>query len=159
MCASDLPAILASVNGHLYEHTEANRYATIFFGCYDDARRLAYVNCGHSPPLLLRECGTVERLEATATVLGLFGNWDCSVRETHLQTGDVLNIFTDGVTDATSSNGDEFGESGLLTVLRPTRELETEKILQRIDQAVQEFEFRSAEYPQDDLTMVVARTQ
>jgi serine phosphatase RsbU (regulator of sigma subunit) len=40
--AGDLPAILASVNGHLYEHTEANRYATVFFGCYDDdARRLA----------------------------------------------------------------------------------------------------------------------
>jgi hypothetical protein len=111
--ASDLPAILASVNGHLYEHTEANRYATVFFGCNDDhTRGLAYVNCGHSPALLLRECGQVERLEATATVLGLFGSWDCSVRETHLQTGDVLSIFTDGVTEATASSGDEFGESG-----------------------------------------------
>jgi sigma-B regulation protein RsbU (phosphoserine phosphatase) len=156
--AGDLSAILASVNGHLYEHTEANRYATVFFGCYDDdARRLAYVNCGHSPPLLLRECGTVGRLEATATVLGLFGNWDCSVRETHLQTGDVHSIFTDGVTEATSSNGDEFGESGLLAILRQTRKLETEKILHKIEQAVEDF--RSAEYPQDDLTMVVARAQ
>lgn len=154
--ASELPAILAAVNGHLYEHTEANRYAAVFFGCYDDhTRRLAYVNCGHSPALLLRECGEVERLEATATVLGLFGNWDCSVRETHLQTGDVLSIFTDGVTEATSSNGDEFGESGVLSVLHETRELETDKILHKIEQAVEEF--RSAEYPQDDLMMVVAR--
>jgi Stage II sporulation protein E (SpoIIE)/PilZ domain len=156
--ASDLPAILASVNGHLYEHTEANRYATVFFGCYDDhTRRLAYVNCGHSPALLLRECGEVERLEATATVLGLFGNWDCSVRETHLQTGDVLSIFTDGVTEATSANGEEFGESGLLAVLRQTRQVETDEILHKIEQAVEEF--RSAEYPQDDLTMVIARAQ
>jgi hypothetical protein len=156
--ASELPAILAAVNGHLYEHTEANRYATVFFGCYDDhTRRLAYVNCGHSPALLLRGCGEVERLEATATVLGLFGNWDCSVRETHLQTGDVLSIFTDGVTEATSSNGDEFGESGVLSILHETRELETDKILHKIEQAVEEF--RSAEYPQDDLTMVVARAR
>jgi hypothetical protein len=66
--------------------------------------------------LLLRECGQVERLEATATVLGLFGSWDCSVRETHLQTGDVLSIFTDGVTEATASSGDEFGESGAFSL-------------------------------------------
>lgn len=156
--ASDLPAILAAVNGHLYEHTEANRYATVFFGCYDDrTRRLAYVNCGHSPALVLRAAGEVERLEVTATVLGLFGKWDCSVRETHLQTGDVLSIFTDRLTEATSSNGDEFGESGVLAVLRQTRELETDKILHKIEQAMEEF--RSAEYPQDDLTMVVARAQ
>jgi hypothetical protein len=81
---SDLPDILAAVNRHLYEHTEANRYATVFFGCYDDdARRLAYVNCGHIPPLLLRECGTVKRLDATGTVVGLFGNWDCSVHDSN----------------------------------------------------------------------------
>ena len=106
---------------------------------------------------MLRECGEVERLEATATVLGLFGNWDCSVRETHRQTGDVLSIFTDGVTEATSSNGDEFGESGVLAVLRQTRELETDKILHKLEQAVGEF--RSAEHPQDELTMVVAGAQ
>jgi phosphoserine phosphatase RsbU/P len=149
-------AILAAVNGHLYDHTEANRYAPVFCGCYDDhAHCLAYVNCGHIPALLLRKCGEVERLEATATVLGLFENWDCSVWETHLQTGDVLSIFTDGVTEASSSNGDEFGKSGVLAVLRQTRALETDKILYKIEQAVEEF--RSGEYPQDDLTVLVAR--
>jgi hypothetical protein len=156
--ASDLPGILAAVNRHLYEHTEANRYATVFFGCYDDrSRTLAYVNCGHTPGLLLRHGEEVERLEATATVLGLFGDWDCSVRETQLQTRDVLGIFTDGVTEATASNGAEFGESGVLSVLQQTRELETDKILHKIEQAVEEF--RSGEYPKDDLTMVVARAQ
>jgi hypothetical protein len=156
--ASDLPGILAAVNHHLYEHTEASRYATLFFGCYhDDARRLAYVNCGHLPALLLREGGEMERLEATATVLGLFGNWDCSIREAHLQAGDVLSIFTDGLTETTASNGDEFGESGLLSVLRQTRELEAATILQKIEQAVEEF--RASEHLQDDLTMVIARAQ
>jgi hypothetical protein len=154
--SEDLAGILTAVNRHLYEHTEANRYATVFFGRYnDDARRLVYVNCGHTPPLLLRQCGTVERLEATATVVGLFGNWDCSVREIQMQAGDVLSIFSDGVTEATASNGEEFGESRILSVLQQTRELETEKIVHKIEQAVEEF--RSGEYPQDDLTMVVAR--
>jgi serine phosphatase RsbU (regulator of sigma subunit) len=83
--------------------------------------------------------------------MGLFSSGN------HLQTLDLLSIFTAGLTEATSSNGDEFGESGVLAVLRQTRELETDKILHKIEQAVEEF--RSAEYPQDDLTMVVARAQ
>jgi hypothetical protein len=154
----DLSGILRAVNRHLYEHTDASRYATVFFGCYDDnARSLVYVNCGHSPPLLVRESGAVERLEATATVIGLFGNWDCSTRETHMQTGDVLSIFTDGLTETTASNGDEFGESRLVSVLEQTRELDSDTVLERIEQAVEEF--RSGDYPQDDLTMVVARAQ
>jgi hypothetical protein len=154
----NLPAILSGLNHHLYEHSEANRYATLFFGCYnDDARSLTYVNCGHSPPLLLRGGGGVERLDATATVLGLFGSWDCSVGQTHMQPGDVLSIFTDGVTEAAASNGDEFGETRLLSVLENSRSLESATILNNIEHAVEEF--RSGEGPQDDLTLVVARAQ
>ena len=71
-----------------------------FFGCYnDDARTLAYVNCSHTPPLLLRQGGDVKRLEATATVLGLLENWECSVGQATMEPGDVLSIYTDGVTE------------------------------------------------------------
>jgi len=69
----------------------------------------------------------------------------------------VLSIVSDGVTEATASNGDEFGESRLLSVLRQTAKLEPDKILQRIGQEVEEF--RSEEYSRDDLTMVVARAR
>jgi hypothetical protein len=154
----DLPAMLAALNHHLYEHSEANRYATLFFGCYDDdARSLAYVNCGHNPPLLLRNHGVVDRLEATATVLGLFGSWQCAVGRTHMDPGDVLSIFTDGVIEAATSNGDEFGESRLLSVLQDSRELSSATILSKVERAVEEF--RCGERPHDDLTLVVARAQ
>jgi len=118
---------------------------------------MAYVNCGHIPPLLLRECGTVKRLDATATVVGLVRKLGLLRHEIQMQPGDELSIVSDGVTEATASNGDEFGESRLLSVLRQTRKLELDKILQRIGQAVEEF--RSGAYWQDDLTMVVARAQ
>jgi serine phosphatase RsbU (regulator of sigma subunit) len=154
----DLPAMLAALNHHLYEHSEVNRYATLFFGCYDDdARSLAFVNCGHNPPLLLRNHGVVDRLEATATVLGLFGSWQCAVGWTQMETGDLLSIFTDGVTEATASNGDEFGESCLLSILQDSRELSSATILNEVERAVEEF--RCGERPQDDLTLVVARAQ
>jgi len=154
--ARDLPSLLTAVNQHLFKHTEPDRYATLFFGCYDDnARSLAYVNCGHSPPLLLRGSGEVERLGATATVLGLFGEWDCSVAQTRVEKGDVLSIFTDGITETTDSTGDEFGEGRLLAVLQQSRQLEPAAILQHVEQAVERF--RSSEHLQDDLTLVVAR--
>jgi phosphoserine phosphatase RsbU/P len=77
--ARDLPCLLASVNCHLHKYTEIERYVTVFFGCYSDrTRKLRYVNCGHNPPLLLRQGGAIERLDATATVLGLFRDWEAS---------------------------------------------------------------------------------
>ena len=156
----DLPRLLASVNQHLYQYTEAARYATLFLGCYDDgARNLAYVNCGHSPPLLLRRSGAVERLSATATVLGLFPQWECSLAQTRLQAGDVLSIFTDGITETTGSNAEEFGEERLLEIMRQTndKDLDAAAILRRVEQAVEGF--RASESLQDDLTLVVARAR
>lgn len=154
----DLRGLLSAVNHHLFEHTEADRYATLFFGCYRDTdRTLAYVNCGHIPPLLLRREGKAERLEATATVLGLFGSWDCTVGRTHMQSGDVLSIFTDGITETISEDGDEFGEKRLLDVLQHSRHHESMEILRSVERALEAF--RSNSSPQDDLTLVVARAR
>jgi len=154
----DLPVLLAAVNDHLFRHTEADRYATLFFGCYDDnARSLSYVNCGHSAPLLLRRGGNVERLAATATVLGLFGKWECSVAEARMEPGDVLSIFTDGITETTGADGEEFGDDRLLHALQQARDLGAVAILSHVEQAVEQF--RSTGYLQDDLTLVVARAR
>ena len=153
--AMDLAQVLASVNRHFYKHTETHSYATLFFGCYDDATQtLRYVNCGHNPPLLLHQ-GGVERLTATATVIGLFRDWECTVAEAHLESGDILCIYSDGITEATGKEGKEFGETRLLEVLCQSRNLDAASIAQRVEQAVEQF--RSGEQ-EDDLTMVIART-
>ena len=85
-------------------------YATLFFGLYDDAaRRLTYVNCGHNPPFWIRADGRVQRLAATATVIGLFERWDCAVASIDLAPADLLAIFSDGVSEAERGD-EEFGE-------------------------------------------------
>jgi hypothetical protein len=151
---SDLPSLLAAVNRHLYRHTERFRYATVFLGCYSDATRtLRYVNCGHNPPLLLRRGGAVEQLEATATVLGLFHDWECSVAQVGLAAGDVLSLYSDGITEAAAENGEEFGEARLLETLRANRHLGAAAMLHKVAHALEQF--RSGE-PADDITMVVA---
>ena len=149
----NLAQVLISANRLFYRHTETHRYATLFLGCYDDlTRKLRYINCGHNPPLLLRTAAT-ERLHATATVLGLFQDWECSVAEVQLGPGDVLSIYTDGITETTGKNGEEFGEDRLLAVLRENRNLEASSMSQTVERAVQEF--RAGEQA-DDLTLLIA---
>ena len=87
----------------------------------DESRKLRYVNCGHNPPMVVAEDGSVERLEATATVLGLFEEWDCTVVECELAPGDVLVIYTDGILrrgKATTATREEFGEERLMAAIR-----------------------------------------
>ncbi|MGH3111960.1 MAG: PP2C family protein-serine/threonine phosphatase, partial [Gaiellaceae bacterium] len=115
----DLPRQLQSVNQLLFRSSEANRFATLFLGVYDDASgRLLYANCGHNPPVVLRGCGSVERLSPTAPVLGLFEEWECHSCELRLERGDLLVIFSDGITEAFDVAGEEFGEDRLIDALR-----------------------------------------
>ena len=153
--SKDIPQLLASVNRHFYGHTAKDRYATLFFGRYSDATRtLHYVNCGHNPPVLLRRGGAVERLSATATVLGLFSDWECSVAEAQLETGDILSLYTDGITETTGHSGEEFGEARLLETLRKSRDLEASYILRNVENAAEQFRLGEQE---DDVTLVIAR--
>src|SRR6185369_17233592 len=79
--------LLRSVNQLFYENTTDSAYATFFFSEYDDqSQRLRYANCGHLPALLLRSDNTLERLDSTGTVLGLFNEWDCSIEECRLSS-------------------------------------------------------------------------
>ncbi|MGB7846448.1 MAG: SpoIIE family protein phosphatase [Candidatus Acidiferrum sp.] len=153
----NLPQLLTSVNLHFYKHTSQARYATFFFGHYSDATQtLRYINCGHNPPILLRKGGAVERLIATAMVLGLFPDWECSTASVQLETGDVLSIYTDGITETLGCTGEEFGEARLLALLRNSRNLEAVDIVRNIENAVEQF--RRGEQ-KDDLTLVIARAR
>src|SRR5215471_18898162 len=93
--------LLRAVNKLFYDNTSDSSYATLFFAEYNDTqRRFRYANCGHLSGLLLRGDGTVERLDSTGTVVGLFKEWDCSIGERRLQPGDILALYTDGITES-----------------------------------------------------------
>ena len=113
------------------------------------------MNCGHNPPLLLRDNGDVERLEATATVLGLFEEWDCSVAERRLATGDVLVIYTDGISEAAAGeDAEEFGDERLIQSVRTHQRKPATEMLEAIIAEVQVF---SQGNQADDMTLIVAR--
>jgi serine phosphatase RsbU (regulator of sigma subunit) len=147
--------LLQSVNQLFYENTTASAYATLFFAEYDDElRRLRYVNCGHLCGLLLRRDNSVERLESTCTVLGLFSEWNCAAGECELFGGDVLALYTDGVTESFNEAGEEFGEEGVLSSVTRHRGLSPREMVEAILADVQHF---GPEEQYDDITLMVAK--
>jgi serine phosphatase RsbU (regulator of sigma subunit) len=166
MDAEDLRRVLTSVNRSFCENTGDASYATLFFADYDDSsRKLRYANCGHLPPLLLSAGGggdngaagggKVVRLHPTSTVVGLFDNWKCEVAELDLAPGDTLVLYTDGVTEARNTAGEEFGEARLVEMLQRSCHLPVESLLQAVVRTVQQF---TGGEQQDDITLVVARS-
>src|SRR3989441_8519268 len=147
--------LLRSVNQLFYENTNESAYATLIFAEYNDkTRRLRYANCGHLAVLLLRHDGAIERLDSTCTVVGLFKEWDCSMRECQLFSGDTLVLYTDGITESFNNAEGEFGEQRLIQALQRYRELPPQALVPSIVNEVQEFSHREQ---QDDITLIVAK--
>ncbi len=113
-----LTTLVERLNRLLYKGSSANRYATLFLSMFDPvSRRLTYVNAGHNPPLLLRADGRVEQLTCGGTVVGLLPEVTFTCETLQLETGDLLVAYTDGVTEATNGNLEEWGEERLREVL------------------------------------------
>jgi serine phosphatase RsbU (regulator of sigma subunit)/catechol 2,3-dioxygenase-like lactoylglutathione lyase family enzyme len=147
--------LLQSVNRLFHENTADNAYATFFYSEFDDRTgRLRYANCGHLPALLLRLDGAVERLDSMAPVLGLFADWECQTAERSLWPGDLLAIYTDGITEAFNASDDEFGEARLLEALHTHRTSSPPEIVSAILDEVRRF---SPQEQGDDMTLIVAR--
>jgi serine phosphatase RsbU (regulator of sigma subunit) len=145
------------VNQLFYENTADGDYATFFFSEYDDkTQRLRYVNCGHLSALLLRHDDTLERLESTSTVLGLFENWDCALEERQLFPGDTFLLHTDGATESFNDAGEEFGERRLVEAFRRHRGQPSESLIALILDEIRQF---NPSEQQDDITLIVAHCQ
>jgi serine phosphatase RsbU (regulator of sigma subunit)/catechol 2,3-dioxygenase-like lactoylglutathione lyase family enzyme len=147
--------LLRSVNNLFRENTPDGSFATLFFAEYDDSvGRLRYANCGHLCALLLRSDRTMEKLGATATVMGAFEDWDCEIEERSIFPGDTFVLYTDGITEAFNKAGDEFGEERLIEVLQQNRDLCCQDLLATILEEVRKF---SPHEQRDDITAIVAK--
>lgn len=151
----DLTGFLADVNGQFLASTAPEHFATLFFGVYDDAGRwLRYANCGHNPPVLAAADGTFARLAPTAPVVGLLQDWKATAGEVRLEPGDLLLAYSDGVSEAGRTCGEEFGEARLVEALRARRTLPLAELLPALVSAVEAF---AGEAHEDDLTLVALR--
>jgi serine phosphatase RsbU (regulator of sigma subunit)/catechol 2,3-dioxygenase-like lactoylglutathione lyase family enzyme len=147
--------LLQKVNRLFCENTPDGTFATLFFADYDDSSGyLRYVNCGHLCGLLVRRDGSVERLASTCTVLGIFKTWQCVVSESALRPGDLLALYTDGVTESMDHALDEYGEERFIESLRRHRQLSPDALVTSLVTDVRAF---SPHEQRDDITLIVAK--
>jgi sigma-B regulation protein RsbU (phosphoserine phosphatase) len=150
-------ALLALLNHQLYESTPPEKYATLFLGIYDGrSHRLTYSNGGHLPPILIGEDGSIRRLEAGGTVVGLFDNMTYAEGAVEMHPGEIFVAYSDGVTEPENDFG-EFGEDRLIDLVRKNRHLPLSEISPIVTQAVEDW-IGDNEQP-DDVTLVLARAR
>jgi len=111
---ADLAQLMTNLNFLIHEASPDNRYATFFYGELDPAtRRLDYVNAGHNAPMIFRAAGGIERLRATGPVVGLVEAGRFEQRSVVLSAGDVLLVYSDGISEAMNRDDEEWGEDEL----------------------------------------------
>ena len=153
---SDLAGFMTRLNKATCAKCPANRFITFFFTVLDAATgELRFANAGHNPPIVVRASGESQMLEGGGPVLGILAFAPYSEQRERLDPGDLLVLYSDGVTEANNANYDEFGEDRFIEVLKEHRHEPAGDIVAAVTKALGEF---AAGAPQaDDITLVVAK--
>jgi len=144
-------------NNLIAADSKAGMFVTLFYGILDHtSHTFTYVNAGHNPPIVFHSHdGSLSELEATGIAMGVITDAEYTAQENPLAVGDVIVLYTDGITEAMNAREDMFGETRLYDVIRQLKGLRAEEILAKILTAVKEF---TGDYPQsDDITLMIVR--
>ena len=147
-------ALMAQVNQTLIRRSLDSRFVTVIYGALAADGRLTYSNAGHNPPVLLGRQGA-RRLETGGLFLGLFPQATYEEESLALEPGDLLVVFSDGVTEALNAQGEEFEESRLLACLDAHRQCGPAELLECLLSTVRGFVASAAQ--SDDVTALVLR--
>jgi serine phosphatase RsbU (regulator of sigma subunit)/pSer/pThr/pTyr-binding forkhead associated (FHA) protein len=157
--SSDSPSqTISRVNLALYRRGIESRFVTLMYGAIAPDGRLTYCNAGHNPPLILSRSGsvpTVRRLECGGPIVGLFETATFEEETVSLTSGDWLIVFSDGVSEAMSASGDEYGENRIVSCIEKHKSMEPRQLLESLFADVREFTRGAAQ--SDDITAMVLR--
>jgi sigma-B regulation protein RsbU (phosphoserine phosphatase) len=159
--ASDADGALASaklvseLNRQIYAHTAPEKYATFFFGIYEESScTLTYTNAGHLSPILIRG-GEATLLDTNGTVVGAFPFSEYDESKLTLHPDDLLICYTDGITEPENAYGEMFGEERLIDMVKRSAHESDQQIIQKVIGAVRDW--HSAPELSDDMTLMIAR--
>jgi sigma-B regulation protein RsbU (phosphoserine phosphatase) len=150
----DPAAVVTAVNRQLYACSPADRYATLFYGVFNEnTRTLHYVNAGHNPAVVIRRGDAVTWLEASAPPVGFFAETVYQAQAVQLNAGDLIVAYTDGIVEATNTASEEWGAESLLAAVKRCRTRQPESIVEAAFAALDEF---SDDNQTDDATILAA---
>src|SRR6476620_11731135 len=153
-----LVATISAVNRYLADNIPANRFVTLFYAELDPGSgALSFLNAGHNPPLIVHSAGTVEQLASGGLPLGIKPDAEYREGRTQLLPGDVLVIYSDGVTEAVSPTGEEFGSTRLYEVVSRNVDASAAGIRDRIESSLTKFSQGTS--AADDITLVIVKRQ
>jgi phosphoserine phosphatase RsbU/P len=151
-----LPEMVARINRSIHQAVKGQRFITLVLFMLDPKEcKLQYVNAGHNPPLLLRADGSVEQLDTGGFLLGVFPDAAYETARFSMEPGDLLLLYSDGVTEAMDAENNEFGDDRLIAFLKENRALPVEDFVDALIARVGEF----AGKPGDDVTVTAVRRQ
>lgn len=152
------PAMLERLNRHIGDYSAANKFITLLLAeLTPETGVLHYMNAGHNPGILLRHDGRAEELSPGGVPLGLLPGARFQSRTVTLEPGDLVCLYSDGITEAAAPDDEEFGMPRLIDLLRAWRERPLEPVIEAVIQTVGEF---SQGLPQgDDQTLVLLRRE
>jgi serine phosphatase RsbU (regulator of sigma subunit) len=150
-----LAEVVSSLNKVLVQRSDSNRFITLFCATLDPDGHFTYINAGHNLPILARANGETETLTTKSVLLGAFDFVEYKPKQTRLHAGDVVVMYTDGVSEAVDADNEMFGEDRLENLVKDSVSLSAEEIRRRILDAVLSF---TAGLPQgDDITLIVLK--
>jgi sigma-B regulation protein RsbU (phosphoserine phosphatase) len=140
----------------LYRSTESGKFVTLFLGILDpDGRQIHYANGGHNSPFVFSADAKPTKLTAHGMMLGFMEDFNFGESTIDLAPGDLLVAYSDGITEATNSEREQFGEQRLIEAVREYREASAGDLIEDLLRAVSEF---AADCPQsDDMTLVIIK--
>ena len=147
---------ISRVNLALYRRGIESRFVTLMYGALDANGRLTYCNAGHNPPLIINEKGdNIRRLECGGPIVGLFEGAPYDEETVTLTPGDWLIVFSDGVSEALSAEGDEYGDARIVNFVQEHAAVEPQQMLEELFADVRKFATGAAQ--SDDITAMVLR--
>jgi sigma-B regulation protein RsbU (phosphoserine phosphatase) len=151
-----LDQTVISVNEYLAENTPANRFVTLFIAELEpETGYLKFINAGHNPPLIGRADGSIELLSSGGLPLGIMPYAEYEVGHAQLDPGDVLVVYSDGVSEANNLEGDEFGLDRLTEVVRANIKRSASGMRDKVESALSTFTGTAP--ANDDITLVIVK--
>lgn len=150
-----LSGVISSLNRLLVQRSASNKFITMFCATLDPDGNFTFINAGHNPPILVRTDGSIETLTTRSVVLGAFDFAEYHQRQTRLYEGDIVVMYTDGVTEAVNHENEMYGEERLMRLISENAGISADGIKSIILEDLIGF---TSGLPQgDDITLVVLK--
>ncbi len=154
----DIPCkdCVAFTNNLLYRSTDVNKYATLFYGVlHASVDKITFCNAGHNEPILIDHDGNVERLKEGGIIVGALPEITYEEKTIDFPSGDVLVVYSDGITEAMDRKEEEFGEERLINLIKENRHLSASELIDKIINIVNKH--AEGEDQMDDMTIVIIK--